>query len=186
MNAIIPAFRPATHPGNRFQHDGDKSRLAAEASPPSSPIMIGIRIPLGTGEWMLFAIRSLALPLAVGLVLLTLPSMSTAQQAGSGSLQAADRELPAAPEPQFAIAAADESDEAQAPSAQNQNTQQPSSSSIPAAAPGPDGTSQSTPAQPTDEKSQRERAEEQLKQQEHQRVAGVMASFNTTTNRNAL
>jgi hypothetical protein len=148
--------------------------------------MIGIRIPLGTGEWMLFAIRSLALPLAVGLVLLTLPSMSTAQEAGSGSLQAADRELPAAPEPQFAIAAADESDEAQAPSAQNQNTQQPSSSSIPAAAPSPDGTSQSTPAQPTDEKSQRERAEEQLKQQEHQRVAGVMASFNTTTNRNAL
>ncbi len=36
------------------------------------------------------------------------------------------------------------------------------------------------------EKSQREKAEEQLKEQEHQRVAGVMATFNTTSNRNAL
>lgn len=35
-------------------------------------------------------------------------------------------------------------------------------------------------------KSQSEKAEEQLKQQEHQRVMGVMATFNTTTNRDAL
>ena len=36
------------------------------------------------------------------------------------------------------------------------------------------------------EKSQREIAEEQLKQQEKQRVMGVMATFNTTANREAL
>jgi hypothetical protein len=36
------------------------------------------------------------------------------------------------------------------------------------------------------EKIEHEKAEEQLRQQEHQRVAGVMATFNTTTNRNAL
>ena len=36
------------------------------------------------------------------------------------------------------------------------------------------------------ERSQRKRAQEQLKQQEHQRVMGVMATFNTTRNRNAL
>ena len=36
------------------------------------------------------------------------------------------------------------------------------------------------------EKSDREKAEEQLKEQEHQRVAGVMATFNTTRNRDAL
>lgn len=40
-------------------------------------------------------------------------------------------------------------------------------------------------ANPQD-KTQREKAEEQLKEQEHQRVMGVMATFNTTTNRDAL
>lgn len=36
------------------------------------------------------------------------------------------------------------------------------------------------------EKSQHEKAQEQLKQQEHQRVMGVMATFNTTRNRDAV
>ena len=52
-----------------------------------------------------------------------------------------------------------------------------------AGAPAQSGADASTSSQ---SKSQREQAEEQLKQQEHQRVAGVMATFNTTTNRNAL
>ncbi len=47
-------------------------------------------------------------------------------------------------------------------------------------------SSQSTAPQSDAEKSQHEKAEEQLKAQEHQRVAGVMATFNTTTNKNAL
>jgi hypothetical protein len=61
--------------------------------------------------------------------------------------------------------------------AQNGNVQTgtPTSSSSQAAAPQSDA-----------EKSEHEKAEEQLKEQEHQRVAGVMATFNTTTNRNAL
>lgn len=37
----------------------------------------------------------------------------------------------------------------------------------------------------TDKKSQQQTAEEQLKQQEQQRVMGVMATFNTTSNRDA-
>jgi hypothetical protein len=67
-----------------------------------------------------------------------------------------------------------------------------SSSIDPAQAP-PQQSSTGAPAQSgsdaatsSQSKSQREQAEEQLKQQEHQRVAGVMATFNTTTNRNAL
>jgi hypothetical protein len=49
------------------------------------------------------------------------------------------------------------------------------------------GSSSPGPATETDtERSQREKAEEQLKAEEHQRVAGVMATFNTTSNRDAL
>jgi hypothetical protein len=61
--------------------------------------------------------------------------------------------------------------------AQNGNAQTgtPNSSSSQTAAPQSDA-----------EKSAHEKAEEQLKEQEHQRVAGVMATFNTTTNRDAL
>jgi hypothetical protein len=47
-------------------------------------------------------------------------------------------------------------------------------------------SSQTAVPQSDAEKSQHERAEEQLKEQEHQRVAGVMATFNTTSNRDAL
>jgi len=64
------------------------------------------------------------------------------------------------------------------------DTQQPASTQPQPAAPAQNGTQPA--GAPADEKTRREKAEEQLKQQEHQRVAGVMATFNTTTNRNAL
>jgi hypothetical protein len=47
-------------------------------------------------------------------------------------------------------------------------------------------SSQAPSQQSGAEKSEHEKAEEQLKAQEHQRVMGVMATFNTTTNRDAL
>lgn len=47
-------------------------------------------------------------------------------------------------------------------------------------------SSQTSASQSDAEKSQREKAQEQLEQQEHQRVMGVMATFNTTTNKDAL
>jgi hypothetical protein len=50
----------------------------------------------------------------------------------------------------------------------------------------PTSSSQAPTAQSDTQKSQYEKAEEQLKQQERQRVAGVMATFNTTTNRDAV
>jgi hypothetical protein len=50
-----------------------------------------------------------------------------------------------------------------------------------------DSSSAQTPAAQSDaEKSQHDKAQEQLKEQEHQRVMGVMATFNTTRNKDAL
>ena len=58
---------------------------------------------------------------------------------------------------------------------------------LPQSAPSQNSSSSQAPAAPpSTEKSAHDRAEEQLKEQEHQRVAGVMATFNTTRNRDAL
>lgn len=51
------------------------------------------------------------------------------------------------------------------------------------------GNAQASPAgsdQQLSPEEQRKKAQQQLEQQEHQRVMGVMATFNTTSNRNAL
>jgi len=97
-----------------------------------------------------------------------------------GSTAVTFDQLPDAPVPQneeMALAQSSEQQSASASaSAQNGNAQ--------TAAPN---SSSSQTAQQTDtEKAQHEKAQEQLEEQEHQRVAGVMATFNTTTNRNAL
>ncbi len=92
--------------------------------------------------------------------------------------------IPDAPQPQVAVADAESSSQ-QSPAGQSQSAQQPTPDPSPAPAQG--SSSSKPPAGSTDtEKSQREKAEEQLKAQEHQRVMGVMATFNTTSNRDAL
>jgi len=105
------------------------------------------------------------------IALLALPGTLFAQQQTSNIELTSAADLPAAPNPQ-STQAADSSQNpqtpAQTPAAQN-------SSSSQAAAPQTDA-----------EKSAREKAEEQLKQQEQQRVMGVMATFNTTSNKDAL
>jgi hypothetical protein len=90
--------------------------------------------------------------------------------------------------PQIEVTQADES----------QGDQQKPSASDPAPAQGSSNSSQNSSSMqnssapqaaappPGDQQSQREKAEQQLKEQEHQRVLGVMASFNTTRNPNAL
>jgi len=99
-----------------------------------------------------------------------MPSQLRSQQAASASLAHVD--FPDSPDPLVP-----------GPGAELQN-QQPSQQTAPAA----QGSSSSQPAtQETDaQKTQRELAAEQLKQQESQRVMGVMATFNTTTNKDAL
>ena len=111
--------------------------------------------------------------------LLALPCSLVSQQSVSSLAIAVPANLPESPLPQVAQAA-DPSPSQQAPPPQNQAT--------PAQAPAaPASSSSQTPALETDiEKSQREKAAEQLKAQEQQRVMGVMATFNTTTNKDAL
>jgi hypothetical protein len=74
------------------------------------------------------------------------------------------------------------------PSASVQQTPAPASQTPPPASES--SSSQTTPASDTTtqktEEERRQAAQVQLEQQEHQRVLGVMASFNTTTNRDAL
>lgn len=53
-------------------------------------------------------------------------------------------------------------------------------------APAGQATSQAPAATPKTEEDERKTAEEQLKAQEHQRVFGVMATFNTTRNKDAV
>jgi len=110
----------------------------------------------------------------IALVALACPLVS--QQPGATIAATAAGSLPEAPQPPIAPGAVELPD------------QQSSLQQIPAQTPAAQGSSSSqAPAPPPDaEKSEREKAEEQLKAQEHQRVMGVMATFNTTSNRDAL
>lgn len=129
------------------------------------------------GEWMHFAIRGVCLGLAVGLIQTVTPSACSAQSADLARIVLVAQDLPEAPQPQAEIASP-ESTEAPSSPAQTQSTPQPAGQTSPSL--------QSPSTQPSDKKTTHDQAEEQLKQQEQQRVAGVMATFNTTTNRNAL
>jgi hypothetical protein len=100
--------------------------------------------------------------------LLALPCSLFSQQQILGIELTASTDLPQAPNPQ---------NTQPADSPQNQQTAPDSQSS---------SSSQPTPPQTDAEKSAHEKAEEQLKQQEQQRVMGVMATFNTTRNMEAL
>jgi hypothetical protein len=105
---------------------------------------------------------------------LALSSCAIAQETSSGLAVVA--ELPEAPQPQ------------QAPAGQSQANPQPAPSATPGQAGAAQGSSSSqapTPQSGT-EKSQHDLAEEQLKQQEKQRVMAVMATFNTTRDKDAV
>jgi hypothetical protein len=119
--------------------------------------------------------RSVSRPVAaiflscIALLALPRPLLSEQQAAGLELTAAAD--LPQAPSPQSALAS-------DSPQSQQNSTQPPPAQSS--------SSSQDAAPQTDAEKTAREKSEEQLKQQEHQRVMGVMATFNTTTNKDAL
>jgi hypothetical protein len=94
-----------------------------------------------------------------GMALVVSPSRASAQETGSALIVTAATELPDAPRSQFDVASAEPLD------------QQP---------PADQGTSSSQiPAQPpAADKSQHDTAEEQIKEQEKQRVVGVLPQFN--------
>jgi len=119
--------------------------------------------------------------LAAGLF--PLPSQLHAQDQHAGTALTQAAELPDPPRPQFAVAAQEPAQQ-QTPTPQptppTPAGQQPPSASTPQQTPPAQGTSSSqTPAAQTNaEKSQHEKAEEQIKEQEKQRVLGVVPSFN--------
>jgi len=121
---------------------------------------------------------------------LALPCALFSQEPGSALVVTAAAELPDAPQPQFALAADQSPDQQnqpqQTPATQNQTPPQPAPSSTPAQSPTPAQTpadqgsssSQTAAQQPGTEKSQHEKAEEQLKEEEKQRTLGVVPAFN--------
>jgi hypothetical protein len=137
---------------------------------------MGCRIRIPTGR------RSIA----AGILLISLPFLLNAQQNGDPrSIVMVD--LPEAPQSQSGAAPSESSSPQAQPSSEQHPT--PTGPGTPPASTPPSqantGLQDSSPQTAT-EKSQREKAEEQLKEQERQRVAGVMATFNTTRNWDAV
>jgi hypothetical protein len=115
---------------------------------------------------------------------LAMSPLAYSQQLDAVSTVSSTEELPEVPRPQIDVAESD-SGRAQSPAAQSQTPQQPAA---PAQSTAQSNSTTQQPAQETaDDKAAREKAAaEQLKLQEKQRVMGVMATFNTTRNPNAL
>ena len=133
------------------------------------------------GEWMHLGSCLVPATLLTGIAMLAMPSPLFSQQANSPQAVVAVIELTDAPKPQFALPIADDpSQDAPAQLAPAQQT--------PASTPTAKGSSSSqTPAQlPAAGKSQSDTSADQLREQEHQRVMGVMATFNTTRRKDAL
>jgi hypothetical protein len=100
-------------------------------------------------------------------------------------------EIPDAPVPQIEIALAANPQTANPIPGQTQNPQPPATGTAPAPAasgsPSQSSSSQqSTPQQPDTEETKHQKAEEQIKEQEHQRVAGIVPSFNVTYHADAV
>ena len=157
-----------------------------------------------TGGWMRSVVSSSFAILFTGLVLAAVPLRLYSQEAASAGSTAstiASTSLPEAAVPQLVVFGMKETSEqaagqqtAPAPNAQAPNGATPNAGAPNAATPGTSAApgagqsssaDQSTPTETTAQKSQREIADEQLKQQEKQRVMGVMATFNTTRNMDA-
>jgi hypothetical protein len=110
-----------------------------------------------------------------GIALLALPHNLFSQEKGAALTASTASELPEAPQPQIEIAAAQPLGQ-EASAGQSQSAQPPASS--PAAQSS--SSSQAAPQQPVAEKSQHDKAEEQMKEQETQRVVGVVPAFNVS------
>ena len=113
-----------------------------------------------------------------GIALLAAPSPLRPQEPGYGLRVAATEAIPDAPQPQIEIAFLEE----QAAAGQSQSAPQTASNPIPAQnLPAQGSSSSQTPApQPGTEKSRHDKAEEQIKEQEKQRVLGILPSFNVS------
>jgi hypothetical protein len=120
---------------------------------------------LKIGERMRLGFSLFPATLAASFALLALPSSTFAQEPNVGPAMASAAALPEAPRPQFEASAADSSAQ------QASQTQAPAQGS---------SSTQTTAQQSDAEKSQHQKAEEQIKEQEQQRVVGILPSFNVS------
>ena len=135
---------------------------------------------------MLSGFRLIAALLVAGMAMLLHPACLSSQQSTQSPISTI-QDLPEAPQPQIEVALAEPIDQ-QPASGQGQQAQQPAQVSTPAQDPASNGqaangssSSSGTPAAQTPpEKSKQQKAEDQIKQQEHQRVLGIIPSFNTS------
>jgi len=114
--------------------------------------------------------------LAFCLTVFTQPCPLMAQNSGAALSRTEAEDPPEAPQPQFAVAVA-EPVESQGAAGQSQSAPQP--------APGSGAAQDSSSAQPAagqteQEKTRDQKAHEQIKEQEKQRVLGIMPAFNTS------
>jgi hypothetical protein len=144
---------------------------------------------------MRLAVSSLFAILGAGLVCSALTPELHSQDPSTSRLSdgtISSASLPEAPVPQPGVAVTKETSEqasgqqtAPAPNAGTTNAGPASGAAQGSVAGQSSSATQAAPAETGAQKNQREIAEEQLKQQEKQRVMGVMATFNTTQNMNA-
>ncbi|MGA2217612.1 MAG: hypothetical protein ABSG51_05975 [Terracidiphilus sp.] len=108
---------------------------------------------------------------ALGMTTLALSFSVFAQAPDAGAIAAA-QEVPDAPQPQIALPTVESS-------SQDQSSQQQTPSPTPAQTPAPQGSSSAQQSPPSgQEKSQHDKAEQQIKEQEQQRVLGIVPAFN--------
>lgn len=119
------------------------------------------------------------LVLAAGFFLAICPS-SRAQQSVSGREPAVAAVLPDAPQPQVELASV-----ADPRSGQAQTPQQPLAGTVPSSGADAQTSSSSQAQQPDSQKNKHEKSEEELKEEEHQRVLGVVPNFNITYHHDA-
>jgi hypothetical protein len=130
---------------------------------------------------MRFGFCLFSVPVAACLAFSASPASAFQRESGSGTITAVGSQLPDAPPPPFEIASADSA--GPPPTAGKDQSAQPPAQSPPQApdlaaqgASGPQPSAQPPPH----EKSQYEKGEEQIKEQEKQRVVGILPSFNVS------
>lgn len=123
--------------------------------------------------------RLVATTLFSGLAFFGQPSNTPAQQSPQSQIILSTTDLPDAPTPNVEVASVDPLD-LLTPFEQDQAPQQPAPTSAPAQVPAVQDSSQTPTAEPVPEKTKQQKADEQIKQQEHQRVLGIIPSFNTS------
>jgi hypothetical protein len=137
--------------------------------------------------WLAIAASQVFLPLKAG----AQSPVTPAAPAEVASVAAADfsAAVPDAPQPQIYVAGPDASAQQQSSPAQQQQSPADQQPPAPAQQPAPaqgSSSQQGAAQQPAQQKSQREKAAEEVKEQEHQRVEGIIPTFNLTYHHDAV